>query len=218
MRELDGDMLMKTKFLIAGLAAIFLATGLLAQQLQPNSTVAQASPQDEAASTAKDVVPQDGQPGPQATAQPPSAPPANQPPAPPQRPPSAPAQAQQPPAPAAGQWVYTAQYGWVWMPYGEQYTYEPDSSNAYPYAYLYEPDIGWAWVVAPWIWGWGPMPYFGYWGPWHFHWYRGPGFVHGAVVGGAHVSGPVHPGGVHPNGGHPSIGFRGGMSRGGGHR
>src|SRR4051812_25628130 len=24
--------------------------------------------------------------------------------------------------PATGQWVYTQQYGWVWMPYGDQYT------------------------------------------------------------------------------------------------
>src|SRR5438270_3152849 len=63
--------------------------------------------------------------------QPTAPPPASQPPPPP---PSAPPTAQpiEPPqvtantAPAhssvPGEWVYTAQYGWVWMPYDRQYT------------------------------------------------------------------------------------------------
>jgi len=63
-------------------------------------------------------------------------PPDLQPPAPPQQPPAPPVEAQgqaqpevqQPVAagqPAAGgQWVYTNDYGWIWMPYGNQYVYE----------------------------------------------------------------------------------------------
>ena len=75
-----------------------------------------------------------------------------------------------------GQWVYTGQYGWVWMPYGSAYTYvSPD--GAAPNMYVYTPTIGWCWVIAPWVWGWGPMPYFGIYGPWQFGWY-GHGFGH----------------------------------------
>ncbi len=76
---------------------------------------------------------------------------------------------QQPPS-ATGQWVYTAQYGWVWMPYGNAYTYVPPNGGA-PDMYLYYPDVGWTWVVAPWIWGWGPMPYYGLYGTAGFGWY-----------------------------------------------
>jgi hypothetical protein len=84
------------------------------------------------------------------------------------------------PAPAAaqpgtaGQWVYTEQYGWIWMPYGTQYTYEGGSDNvAQPYSYAYYPAYGWMWLAAPWVWGWGGYPYFGVVGPWHYPWYRG---------------------------------------------
>jgi hypothetical protein len=77
------------------------------------------------------------------------------------------------PAPATGQWVYTAQYGWVWMPYGAAYTYLP--AGAYPDMYLYVPAYGWRWVVAPWVWGIGPSPYFGVYGWARFPWY-GHGF------------------------------------------
>ncbi|HME92105.1 MAG TPA: hypothetical protein VKE49_11825, partial [Myxococcaceae bacterium] len=81
-------------------------------------------------------------------------------------------QAQQP----GGQWVYTDQYGWVWMPYGQQYTYSPPPEVAYPYSYVYYPVYGWVWLYSPWVWGWGPRPYFGFYGPSHFVWYHGPGF------------------------------------------
>src|SRR5437016_14229050 len=77
--------------------------------------------------------------------QPTAPPPASQPPPPP---PSAPPTAQpiEPPqvtantAPAPsslpGEWVYTAQYGWVWMPYDKQYTHATDTSRrAYMYVY-----------------------------------------------------------------------------------
>ena len=76
----------------------------------------------------------------------------------------------------AGQWVYTQQYGWVWMPYGSAYTYLPSDGGA-PAMYIYYPLVGWSWVIAPWVWGWGPMPYFGYYGPWRFAWY-GHGYGH----------------------------------------
>ncbi|HEY1334205.1 MAG TPA: hypothetical protein VGF31_08110, partial [Myxococcaceae bacterium] len=73
----------------------------------------------------------------------------------------------------SGQWVYTTQYGWVWMPYGSAYTYLP--SSAYPDMYVYAPAFGWRWVVAPWVWGVGPRPYFGVYGFNRFVWY-GRGF------------------------------------------
>ncbi len=71
---------------------------------------------------------------------------------------------------ASGQWVYTNQYGWVWMPYGNSYTYVPPGGDA-PDMYVYYPTIGWCWVVAPWVWGWGPMPFFGVYGTARFGWY-----------------------------------------------
>ena len=94
------------------------------------------------------------------------------PPAPPAQPPAPPAQAQ--PAAAetpSGQWVYTDQYGWVWIPYGDVYTYVPQSGDGEPYEYVYYPYYGWCWVAAPWIWGVGPWPYFGAYGAVHFGWY-----------------------------------------------
>ncbi len=84
--------------------------------------------------------------------------------------------AEQPPA--KGQWVYTAQYGWLWMPYGIQYIYEPPADGLDPQAFVYYPTHGWKWVAAPWVWGWGVVPYYGYHGPWYFAWYRGPTYVH----------------------------------------
>ena len=62
------------------------------------------------------------------------------------------APAEQPPAPPAlnsdawgqdqatasvppGQWIYTQQYGWIWMPYGDAYAYVPPAGYGAPYAY-----------------------------------------------------------------------------------
>ena len=70
-----------------------------------------------------------------------------------------------------GQWVYTQQYGWIWMPYADAYTYLPPEGYGEPYMYVYAPAYGWSWMVAPWVWGWGPWPYFGIHGAWHFGWY-----------------------------------------------
>jgi hypothetical protein len=78
-----------------------------------------------------------------------------------------------PPPNQTGQWVYTSQYGWVWMPYGQRYVDEGTYGAASPYQYVYCVGVGWSWVAAPWLWGWGAYPYFGVWGPSHFAWYRG---------------------------------------------
>lgn len=81
--------------------------------------------------------------------------------------------AQAPPA-ASGQWVYTAQYGWIWMPYADRYVSVAEAPDAYPYQFVFFVSTGWTWVEAPWIWGWGVRPWFGPLGPRHFGWYRGP--------------------------------------------
>ncbi len=78
-----------------------------------------------------------------------------------------------PATPSDGQWVFTQQYGWVWMPYGAKYVSEGSTGDETPYAYVYEPGDGWAWLSAPWVWGWGPYPYFGARGPSRFGWYTG---------------------------------------------
>ncbi len=73
---------------------------------------------------------------------------------------------------AGGQWVYTEQYGWIWMPYSDAYMSVPADGYGQPYQYVYYPAYSaWTWVVAPWIWGIGPWPYFGAWGPVHYAWY-----------------------------------------------
>jgi hypothetical protein len=72
----------------------------------------------------------------------------------------------------SGHWVYTQQYGWVWMPYGDEYTSVPADGYGEPYEYVYYPSYGWTWVVAPWIWGWGPWPFFGAVGVAHFGWFH----------------------------------------------
>src|SRR5262245_9047257 len=51
--------------------------------------------------------------------------------------PVAPVVVAQPPAaaPIDGQWVYTEQYGWVWMPYAQAYTYVPADGDPMMYVY-----------------------------------------------------------------------------------
>lgn len=154
--------------------------------------------------------------------QPPPAPPWQGPTAPP---PEAQAQASVPP----GQWVYTAQYGWVWMPYGSAYVYSPPGGYGQPYLYAYYPAYGWTWLVAPWVWGVGPWPHFGVYGPWRFAWY---GYGYWRYPWRWHFAPTPHHGfhGVRPApywGGvshGPRLGVRGGavfrggaMGRGGGH-
>ncbi|MBI5610258.1 MAG: hypothetical protein HY902_15380 [Deltaproteobacteria bacterium] len=74
-----------------------------------------------------------------------------------------------------GQWVYTAQYGWLWMPYAQAYTYVmPDAALAY--MYVFYPLFGWRWVVAPWVLGFGRAPHWGVHGPGRF-WHHGQPWV-----------------------------------------
>jgi len=136
---------------------------------------------------------------------------------PPQQPPPAPAWTATPPQPQPleppvatttqpqalpdGQWVYTAQYGWLWMPYGSQYVQvQPDASLAYMFAFY--PAFGWRWVVAPWVLGLGVAPFWGTPGPRHFAWYGHP-YVHAVPYRGRGwarpmaVARPVHAAGHH---------------------
>jgi hypothetical protein len=72
-----------------------------------------------------------------------------------------------------GQWVFTEQYGWAFMPYGEQYVDRGQSTQVEaPFAFIYCPSNGWGWVAAPWLWGWGTYPYFGAADPNRLSWYR----------------------------------------------
>jgi hypothetical protein len=69
-----------------------------------------------------------------------------------QPPPGAPPPALPPPMPPQtvdapqGQWVYQADYGWIWIPAAAT-TY---SVGFDPYAYLYTPVYGWSWYLSPW--------------------------------------------------------------------
>jgi hypothetical protein len=119
----------------------------------------------------------------------PQAAPAERPPAPPAEAPPPPVgpekearPAPEPPATPSGQWVYTQQYGWVWAPYGSQYSTEGTGGT---YVYVYYPAVGWTWLVSPFAWDWWPWPYYrpyGYWGsywPWGHRWFGpryGPGW------------------------------------------
>jgi hypothetical protein len=83
---------------------------------------------------------------------------------------------------ATGQWTYTAQYGWVWLPYSEPYTYvAPDGGIAYQYGWY--PTGGWSWLEAPWILGVGPRPYWGVAGNGRFAWSARPWFRVGVFRG-----------------------------------
>jgi hypothetical protein len=48
-----------------------------------------------------------------------------------------------------GQWVYTTQYGWVYMPYGDQYISPGTAADPSAYAYAYYPSSGWTWLSTP---------------------------------------------------------------------
>lgn len=127
--------------------------------------LAQAEYQDDTGAPDSQAAP--AQPPPSAE---PGAPPTSRAPSPPfaDEPRRTAAVAQAPP----GQWIYTQQYGWVWMPYADDYTYVPPDGYGEPYAYVYYPAFGWTWITAPWVWGFGPWPYFGAHGPVFFAWYR----------------------------------------------
>jgi len=163
-----------------------------------------ARPQDDEWETS----PQSGpvERGPVETQAPSTRPPADLPPIPPAETPAPPqAQAETPSQQLpAGQWVYTQQYGWIWMPYSDSYTYSPPSGSGEPYAYVYYPAYGWAWIAAPWMWGFGAWPFFGVYGParygWYAHgWWRHPAQWHYAPMRGARYGirpAPVYRGGA----------------------
>jgi hypothetical protein len=75
----------------------------------------------------------------------------------------------------AGQWVSTSQYGWVWLPYEQSYTYVDAGGDA-AYMYVYYPAFGWRWVASPWVLGLGPEPHWGVHGRVGFVWYSHPWF------------------------------------------
>ncbi|HEY4014654.1 MAG TPA: DUF6600 domain-containing protein [Polyangiaceae bacterium] len=95
-------------------------------------------------------------------------------------------------APPQGQWIQTAEYGWIWVPASATTVAYGDL----PYTYLYTPAYGWTWVASPW--GWGPYHY----GPWighpwgHAAYWHGVGRPHVVVRGGpavhAHAGGGGH--------------------------
>jgi|GEM_PF-3644268 len=95
-----------------------------------------------------------------------------------------------------GQWVYTQQYGWLYLPYEQSYK-QVDDAAALAYEYAYYPAFGWRWVVAPWVLGFGITPYWGTFGPVHFAWYAHPWFRAGT----AHLR-PTRGRGVAP---HPTM-------------
>ena len=80
-----------------------------------------------------------------------------------------------PPRPRQGEWTYTAQYGWLWMPYDRSYTYVVDGTDTAS-MYVYYPRYGWRWVASPWVIGIGPTPRWGPRGPARFVWYSRPWF------------------------------------------
>jgi hypothetical protein len=79
------------------------------------------------------------------------------------------------PVTPAGQWVYTRQYGWLYMPYAQNYTFVPAAGP--PSMFVYRPAHGWHWVHAPWVVGVGPVPYWGPAGYVRFDWFARPWFA-----------------------------------------
>ena len=191
-------------FLAVLLPVVLASAGVRSAHAQPAPSDSPEDPYDtEDDDTAQDQ--QDATPDDTAPVQPPTAQPRVQPPAPPpapprvqQAPPEQQVQAAPAPAQAGGQWVYSQQYGWIWMPYGNQYIYAPEGVAA-PSAYVYAPAYGWTWLAAPWVWGVGPRLYFSV-GPRHFWWWGHPRFVRHGFVGGFRPGfrggfrGPVHGG------------------------
>jgi len=56
-----------------------------------------------------------------------------------------------------GQWVYTSQYGWIWIPYGNQYTYEGTANDASPTHTCTTPATDGCGWPAPWVWAGVPI-------------------------------------------------------------
>jgi len=92
----------------------------------------------------------------------------------------------------SGQWVFTQEYGWLWMPYDRMYAQVVENParrfgySAVAYEYAYYPAFGWRWVVAPWILRIGAVPYCGALGPERFAWYAHPWFRIASLEGSKH--------------------------------
>jgi hypothetical protein len=171
----------------APLALLLALNGSASAQEQPAPSApppAQAAPPQDAppqAPPAPPAAPPQGQVAPAAPAQPTYAPQSQDPNG--QPPPQVVYQQQQeeaPPPPAqwvysypTGQWVFTSEYGWLWVPAGAA----TSGADGVPYTYLYTPSYGWNWYVSPW--GAGAYHY-GLWvrHPWHPVGWRGGWVAH----------------------------------------
>ena len=71
-----------------------------------------------------------------------------------------------------GQWVFTDEQGWVWVPAGAS----TQTIDNVPYTYLYTPAAGWTWYISPW----GPGRY--RYGGWVHHAWRPVGWRGGVRV------------------------------------
>jgi hypothetical protein len=146
----------------------------------------------------------------EAAASAPSPPPEAVPSQPPATLPAPPAPTEQAPPPT-GQWTYTSQYGWVWIPYDQAYTsVSPGAGVAYEYVYY--PTFGWRWVSSPWVFGFGPSPYWGPRGRLGFAWYAHPWFDSRGAHRGGNPHATAHASGGYRGGGSPAR-----ASHGGGH-
>jgi hypothetical protein len=116
------------------------------------------------------------------------------------------------PALPDGQWIYTSQYGWLWAPYGQPYTYVDPGTYA-SYEYVYYPAFGWRWLSSPWVLNVGPNPYWGVRGRAGFAWYAHPWFQSHTAHYGRDYHATPHAAA------HASFGFHGGGGgfHGGGH-
>jgi hypothetical protein len=117
-----------------------------------------------------------------------------------------------PPPPSSalppGQWVNTSQYGWVYLPYDQAYTYIAADSGV-AQTYVYSVATGWSWVYAPWVLGVGPAPVWGPRGRVYFSWYAHPWF---------RVGSPHYRPGVRVVVGHHAVARRPERGRGRAHR
>ncbi len=98
-----------------------------------------------------------------------------------------------------GQWVFTQEYGWLWLAYDQKYAQVVENTarrfgySSVAYEYAYYPAFGWRWVVAPWILRFGVVPYWGALGPARFAWYAHPWFRIASLEGSQHDEPVSHP-------------------------
>ena len=140
---------------------------LLSVVLAAPAVLAQAGPPPPPPDDAQPVAPPpESQPPPPPAAAPPTSQPIE--------PPQATGNTSAAPSSVPGEWVYTTPYGWVWMPYDQQYTHVVETSGV-AYMFVFYPGFGWRWVLSPWVFGLGPRPHFAH-GPGRFAWYARPWF------------------------------------------